>query len=999
MIQKLIVVLAALLISISAAAQLNEVTGRVVDKDNLPLPGVNCAVKGEFKGAITNANGEFVIKCKTVDPTIVFSMVSFKTIEVKAFGNKPINVVLMEENIMIKETVVIGYGTKKTKESLVGAVEQMGAKELANNRVSESIDKVMEGRMAGVLVENSSGDIGSAASVRVRGQGSLIKVSSGDIVASSEPLYIIDGIPMNDVSEPNRANQFGETRINPLSLINPDDIENVTVLKDAATAAIYGANGANGVILITTKKGKVGKAVVSVSQNFSYSESINMVKYLNTEDYVKLAIEAQTNSGITYADAVIKAGPTNINTDWYGLVLRKPISTQTNLSISGGNSGVTYRFSAGYSNNKTVSLGNDMSRFTSRINLGTKISEKIGLDVVMGFSTVKKDVFNVFGNTFAFKPNLSPYNADGSFNNTDPFDALLNPLAGLAQNDNWRREYLTSGSAKIYYEVLKGLKISSSIAVDYNSSRNYRFDSKKNAAGRNFNGRIYDIYSMDFQWSSLSQIDWEKTFYEKHAIQAMVAFQVDNKESSGLKGTEHDLPMEELLQIGVGGDENITASANENSVGSVSYISQLSYGYDGKYHISYSFRRDASSIFGGDQQTEMFNSVGGSWIVSKEPWFENNKYISFLKLRASYGKTGNSRVGSYAARGTYSYGTGYGYNGEVGAQPKDAPNRNLTWEKNYKLTLGTDFSIGHRLNFVVDYYENRVVDAISSVKVPLESGFYSVSANTADMKNVGWEFTIKTKNYISKIFSWNSNFNIATNTNRITRLSNDGRIPTSSYTSNMLYVGKDVSSIYAARFAGVDPQTGDALWYLKDGTITTDGKLANSMEQKTVVGKTSPDWFGGFVNDFDIYDFNLSFVITYQVGGDKMMPYQTVYTNSDGRKILEQNQSVNQLDRWTTPGQITDVPKLDMASYASLQSTRFMYDMTNINFKSVTLGYKIPNNIAKLAFISSAKINVSVNNLGYWYKEGDSKDRNGIAEYRYSFPEARTITFGIDLRF
>jgi len=647
-----------------------------------------------------------------------------------------------------------------------------------------------------------------------------------------------------------------------------------------------------------------------------------------------------------------------------------------------------------------VSQGNHMSRFTSRMNLGTKINDRVGLDVVLGFSTVKKDNFSVFGNTFAFKPNLSPYNADGSFNNSAPFDKLLNPLAGLAQNENWGREYLTSGSANLYYEALKGLKFSSSIAVDYNSSRNFRFDSKKNAAGANSNGRIIDIYRMAFQWSSVSKVDWEKTFSEKHSIQAMAGFQADNKESSGLKAYESNLPLEVLLQVGMGATEDINANATESSVGSISYISQLSYGYDNKYHISYSFRRDASSIFGGDQQTETFNSVGGSWIVTKEPWFEKNKYIPFLKIRASYGKTGNSRVGSYAARGTYSYGSSYGYNGEVGSKPQDAPNKDLTWEKNYKLTLGADFSVGRRLSFVVDYYENRVVDAITSVNVPLEFGFSNISANTADMKNVGWEFTIKTKNFTGKNFSWNSNFNIATNENRITRLSNDGKIPQSSYVSNMLFVGKDVSSIYSARFAGVDPQTGDALWYLKDGTITTDGKLANSQEHRTVVGKSSPDWFGGFVNDFDVYDFNISFVMTYQIGGDKIMPYQVIYTNSDGRKILEQNQSVNQLDRWTTPGQITDVPKLSMnTGYISYQSTRFMYDMTNINFKSITVGYKIPEKIAKAAFLSSAKMNLSVNNLGYWYKEGYSKSRNGIAEYRYSFPEARTITFGIDLRF
>ncbi|MGE0078980.1 MAG: SusC/RagA family TonB-linked outer membrane protein [Bacteroidales bacterium] len=998
MIKQLKLILISLLIPFSAFSQRLDIKGIIVDKGGQPLPGITIVVKGETGGTTSNIKGEFAIKCNTTTPTIVFSMIGFKTQEIKVKDNAPIKVVMEEDNIMLEETIIVGYGAKKTKESLIGSVEQMNAKDIAGNKTSESIDKILEGRLAGVFVENSSGDVGTASSVRVRGQGSLIKVSSSDIVASSEPLYIIDGIPMNDISEPNRANQFGETLINPLALLNPDDIESVTVLKDAATSAIYGANGANGVILITTKKGKEGAATVSVSQSFSYSEIINRMKYLNTEDYVKLAIEAQVNSGVDYETAAKNAGPTDVYTDWYGLTVRNPISSQTNISVSGGSQNVTYRFSGGYSNSKTVSMGNEMNRFTSRLNVSAKLNKKVTLDAILGFSTIKKDIFST-GNFFAIRPNLSPYNEDGSFNNSDPFDSQLNPLAALAQNENWKKEYLTSGSAKLSYQIIDELKLSSSIAVDYNSSRNFRFDSKENAAGRNSNGRIIDIYSTSFLWSSVSQIDFEKTFLEKHNIQALIGFQVDNKETSGLKATEKDLPMEELLEIGLGSTDNITASATESSIGSVSYFTQLSYSYNGRYYLTHTFRRDASSLFGSDQQVENFNSAGASWVISKEPWFKIVKYVPFFKLRVSYGKTGNSRVGSYAARGTYSYSSSYGYNGEVGAQPKDAPNKNLSWEKNYKLTLGSDISFGQRINLNIDYYRNSIVDAISSINLPQESGFSTVSVNAADMRNTGWEFTLKTKNIKKKDFAWNTNFNIATNTNKITHLASSNKIPQSSYTSNLLYVGKDVSSIFAARYAGVDPANGDDLWYLKDGTITNDYKAANQQDQKVIVGKSSPDWFGGFVNDFNYKNLTLSIVMTYQIGGDKMMPYQTIYTNSDGRQILIWNQSVNQLDRWTTPGQKTSVPKLTMDAAISYQNDRFLYDLTNICFKSVTLSYRIPSNISKKIFISNANLNVSINNLGYWYKEKSPSSRNGVAEYRYSFPESRTFTFGLDLRF
>lgn len=610
-----------------------------------------------------------------------------------------------------------------------------------------------------------------------------------------------------------------------------------------------------------------------------------------------------------------------------------------------------------------------------------------------------KDAFSIYGTAFAFKPNLSPYNADGTFNNNPPFDNIANPLAALAQNKNQKRDYYTNGSATLNYHFSKDLSIRSLFGVDYTNNRSYIFDSKKNAAGANSGGRVKDVYQMQFNWINSTSIEWNKQLAEKHNISALAGIELTDKKSNGLRAQENKLPIEKLPIIGIGPNENTSAYASESSEGTLSYFSRLGYSYGGKYNVSINARRDASSIFGGDVQAELFGSIGATWNISKEEWFPK-KYINYANVRASYGSTGNSRIGSYSARGTYNYSGSYFYNGMGGSRPSTAPNPGLGWEKNYKLNLGADFSIlKSKVNISVDYYRNNIYDAIQSLNIPLESGFSSVSANTSDMVNKGIELTIRTRNF-DKEFKWRTNFNISSNSNKITRLSNNlDKLPPNSYSFTGLKVGKDVSGIYTARYAGVDPQTGTTLWYLKDGSITNDAKLGNSIENRVYVGKASPDFFGGFTNDFEYKRVTLTIATTFNIGGHKAIPYNYLYMNSDGRQILLQNQSINQLNRWTTPGQITDVPKLSTDNYVGYGSTRYLYDLTNVCLKTISLSYRVPSEIAKKVLLENASFNFQISNLGYWYKDKKGGSGNGIAEYRYSFPEARQITFGLDLKF
>ncbi|MBP8789950.1 MAG: SusC/RagA family TonB-linked outer membrane protein [Breznakibacter sp.] len=985
-------------------AQTHIVTGVVSGEDGFPLPGVSVFVKGTNIGISTNAEGQYSLRVPNKDAILVFTMIGYKVLEIPA-GMKPvINATLSEENIQLKETVILGYGSTQTKERLVGSVEQVKADNIAINKSAESFDKMLEGLVAGVYIDQESGEPGSAAKVRIRGQGSLDQVLGNDIVASSEPLYILDGVPLMDASEPNATNISGsgslsETRVSPLALINPDDIESITVLKDASAAAIYGANASNGVILITTKKGKRGDAKIAFNQSVGISQAINSIQYLNTDQYRELAIETLVNSGKSQEEALRLAGPDNIFTDWQDLILRTGIDYKANLSISGGGENTTYRLSAGYNDSKAISEGNDLQRISTRLNMSSKLTEKLSLDYVIGFSTVKKNNFNAFS-SLTYLPNLSPYNADGTFNNTDPFDKRANPLAALAQNENWSKTENVNGSAQLKYELLKGLSISNTFGVDYTFGQSYVFNSKENALGMNRNGYIREMRRKDRKWLNFTQADYSVTIAAIHSISALVGFQLDDTFSDDVRASESNLPIELNPSLGLAENEDSQVSQSKLDQGSVSVYSRVSYSYGNKYNLSLNFRRDASSIFGGDLQVANFMSAGASWVLSEENFLSGIEWIDLLKLKLSYGNTGNSRVGTYAARGLYRYNTVYSYNGQIGAVPSAAPNSNLTWEINKKLNVGLDFNTLRRFNVGIEFWQNNVEDAIMSVNTPYESGFASVSANAADIRNRGVDVSFTARVLRDSPLKWTSNFNIGFVKSKVLKLANGmDRISSSTFNSTGLKVGRELGLIIGARVHGVNPETGIQQWLLADGSITEDAQLANRPENRVVIGKKNPDFQGGFTNNLTYNNLRFSFLITYEWGADLILPYASSNAISDGRQILVNNQSVNQLDRWQKPGDVTDVPKLNLNNYPGKNNTRFMHDKSNVALKSVSLNYSLPKVICRRLHLGDVDFSANVANLFTWYREGNSSGKNGIAQYRYAFPLSRVYTFGLDLKF
>ncbi|PWJ44552.1 SusC/RagA family TonB-linked outer membrane protein [Sediminitomix flava] len=980
------------------------ISGKVTNaQTEEPLIGATVLVKGSRQGTITDFDGTYKISISSKDQVeLLFSYIGMKTKAIAVGNQTVVNASLEQDEEMLEEVIVVGYGNEKTKESIVGSVSKVEAEDLRMEITTQSADQLLEGVVAGVQVQKESGDIGAPVSIKIRGQGSLSAVTNSDIVASSEPLYILDGVPMYDIYEPSSANQFGDSKISVLSMINPDDIESITVLKDATAAAIYGSNASNGVVLITTKKGRKGKMKVDFSQTVSISNAINQVEMLSTDQYVELFIDTYTNSGYTEARAYeelyrLGYNPDKyVDTNWRDILLQQAVSTQTNLSLSGGVENINYRISTTYGDYETITQGNLAQRFTTRMSLNIKPSEKSFVDFNMGFSYQNKEV--VPYSAYPFFPFLSPYNEDGSFNNSAPFDRQLNPVAGLHQNSQWNKNYLTNGSLKVGYNIIDGLTVSNMLGMDVYHKQSYTFASKENGKGYSRGGYITDYRENNVKWINVSQLSYDKKFADKHIISSSIGFQIENRELSGLRAQESNLATEKVTIPGLGPNENTSVSGTQHSEGSISTFGRLDYTYDSRYNFAVSVRQDASSMFGGDYSADIFTSFGASWVISNEAFMANSPF-SLLKLRGSYGKTGNSRIGSYASQGLYSYNSS-GYNGSIGLTPSTSPNPDLGWENRYKSNLAVDMGF-KKFNVTVEYYHDYIRDAISSMAAIPEAGFSSVSVNTADMINQGVELTLGANHIeIADGFHWNSNFNIATNKNEITKLANSKDYFTeSTYYANGLFVGKDVSSFLGSVYHGVNPQTGAPQWILADGSISEDGKTANDIENRQVIGKSNPDAYGGWMNTFFYKNFQLGVKLTYEIGGELILPYEYVYDNSDGKQINVRNQSVNQLDRWQEPGDITNVPKPTLSTYNSKYSTRFMYDRTHIKLHSISLGYNFPSKICSKIGMSALKLTGEVVNLGYWYKEKSEEGRNGLKEYRYAFPEARSFTFGLKASF
>ncbi|PBI94363.1 TonB-dependent Receptor Plug Domain protein [Flavobacterium sp. ACN2] len=990
-------------------------------KDRQPLPGASIRIKGTGMGAITDFNGKFVYQLKGNSISNLVLEAGFLGMETQSqkADDKKVFVFYLQEATDELNPVVItsSYGTTKLKEEIVGSISTLQAKDIAVEQASESFDKMITGQIAGVMVENTSG-VGGPVKINIRGQGTLSSLSGAITGTSSQPLIIIDGVVMSeeyaiDSSLFNGSGDFSENIANPLMKIAPENIETISVLKDAAAVGIYGADGANGVILITTKKGKKGKTQFGFSNQLGVSSAINQIKYLNGEQYTELRNEFMKNTTTGYVPVAYNG----VDTDWFNILNRAGIYNKYNFNVSGSTSKFSYRTNVSYTKIDEPQVGNESKQLNAGINLGYS-SGKWDINLMLNPSFVQKDAPNIFY-SFAYLPTLPVYNADGSYANLGLSGATRgNPLAAIEQNKNEAQTFGLLGSINLSYKLNKNIRFSTLFGMDYTDKEQDRYFSAANESGQ-FNGTFildgttYAAWGRRLlnernstKWNWQGQALFNKQLNENNEIDGVVGFELaeDKTNFNYQSGVGFLEPNRINAVTDAIRDDNPNTPQDESKDGQtykneisynsrVSLFSQVNYNYKKRYFLLANYRRDQSSVFGDDTDVAHNGGLGAGWIISNENFLSSNSWIDFLKLKASYGTTGNSKIGSYRSKGLYNISQN-GYNGSIGATTGSAPNGRLSWEKNTKFNAGFDFNIFKRIELTLEYYYDNKSNLITARDIPTETGYSSVQLNAASMYNKGFELTTRIKWIKSDAFKWTTAFNISTIDSKVTDLKGLGSDYSEANIALAQKIGYSTTTLWGIKWVGVDPATGRDL-VQKNGQVY-DAKTYNELHTVAdwePIGDKQADAYGGFYNTFTFYNnLTLSVRGDYQIGGDLLASSVLI---DQYNVTTNRNLSVNAYDYWRNPGDNVSQSAVTLSPILNNLS-KYVYDATYIRISNINLSYNVP---LKNTFLDALSVFADATNVAYWYKEKSPKGMNGVREYSYIYPQARTISLGVNAKF
>lgn len=973
------------------------ITGKVTDENGNPVANASVTVKETGAGVSTNAAGDFSIPVDSKSKTLVFSYVG-KATEEMVIGSQPvINASLKQEGKALDEVVVVAYGTQ-VKKKVTGAIAKVDGADLENKPFT-SVDQMLQGKVAGLQSTSPTGQPGGIQQVRIRGIGS--------ITAGAAPLYVVDGIPINsgDVSRLNNTS-------NALAGINPNDIESISVLKDAASASIYGSRAANGVILITTKKGKAGKSKIRIDSEFGFGNTAyinDLAKPLNRDQYFTLTREGLVNAGATQAqiDATLNTLGFNntANEDWVGNVTRQGTTQNINVSLSGGDSKTTFYTSAGFFDQKAVVISSDFRRYSGSFNLRHKASDKltVGINATGSYihqnSPAQSSGFrNPVAGAYWLRPSQNAYNADGSLNISNTvFNQLYNPLA-IAEYDRIQLnnvKVLTNFTGE--YQFYKDLKYTTKFGIDFINIEEERYDNPFFGDSRTVGGRMYnyDTRLANWVWSNLLNYKHDFLANKELGVDLTVGYEAQKSKQYNITTRGEGVPATTSIPLPVPSSPSV-ASGARTDYAFVSVLSMAQLSYKSTYSLSGSVRRDGSSRFGSNNKYGTFWSVGGAWNLDQENFMKGIKFINALKVRSSYGVNGNAEIGNYTWKGTYIFNANY--NQQPGSAPNQVENPDLTWEINKPFNVGLDVVVWDgRLTVNADYYVRKTENLILNDPLSRTSGFNSVSANVGSMENKGVEFQVNVIPVRTKDLTWDFTFNIALNKNKITSLRNNADILGLPFIRR---VGEDFQSIYTRLWAGVDPATGNPLWY----TDATKSQTTTNVTtvQRGIIGSASPKGFGSFSTSVNYKGFSLDAQFNYQYGN-------LVYDNwgfiswSDGFNP-QLNKIQKQLRRWQKPGDFTDVPKYVYggANVSNAESSRWYYKGDFIRLRDLTLSYSLPKSIMNAVKLDNAKFYVRGTNL--WTKAFDEnitfdpeQPLTGVNDLQILLQ--RTISVGLTLGF
>lgn len=931
---------------------------------------------------------------------MVISYIGMRTQEVAIKAN--VRVALKADTEILDEVVVTGYGVQR-KASFTGAATVVG-KEVLSKKTDANFVKALEGAVPGIQMNNSSSMPGVWGSIYVRGRGSL---NSG-----TQPLYVIDGMPVESDTDDNSLTYTSNNTVDPMSSINPADIESITVLKDAAATAIYGSRAANGVIVVTTKKGTEGKFNINldVKQGFVTTANNNM-DFANAQQTMNLFTNGFTaaqggewQKNYDYLADDYFGWDRKSSYDWMDAISRKGYYQDYNLNLQGRTGSTGYYVGLGYLNTEGLIIGSDLERFSGRINLDTKYKwATLGVNSSYSYSTQNGFSLSTSGSmsspitaAISSQTPMDPfYDAEGNYANINNY----NPLALMDKNTgelNQSNTQMVNLNPYLQIDFGKGIYAKTTLGVNINELRQYQYWSALyNPQAQDYNGlgQQYNSRNTVVTWNNI--LGWNYTFADKHDISLMIGQEMQKKSYFYEYYAKSDFPfaasgMRDLTTAGTDqGNEYYKQEARL-----ASYFADVHYSFADKYYLSGSFRRDGSSVFGVESRWGNFWSVGGKWRISGEDFLKENKIITNATLRASYGTVGNQDIGWYAARGFYS--SGYNYNQIPGMRPTSIPNPELTWEVSKKFDVGFDLSLINRIHFTFDFYNEETSDALFEVPLSMTTGISKSYQNIGSIRNRGMEFSVNTSIIQNQDLNWNLFANLTWNKNEVLKLSTDDPL---EYTYQIVEQGHPYSQFYMKEYVGVDHETGKPLWYLnKEGDETTSDYNAAA---KRYVGDADPKVLGGFGTNLTWkgIDFNLNF--NYRLGG-KVYNSGASFTGF-GMSFRTPLKDVA-LNSWTEENKNATHPQYiyNDPNKATATSSRYLYSGNYLRISNITLGYTLPKRWIEKALIQKLRAYVSVDNL-YTFTASDfvgynpETSANGVIAWQY--PATCTFIGGIQLTF
>ncbi len=975
----------------SAMAQNKTITGRVVGADDgLPLPGVSVRVKGGTAGTSTGADGNYSLNAPATASVLTFTYIGYVTQEITIGVNNRVDVRMVTDSKQLSEVVVVGYGAQSRALS-TQTLSTVNAESFKNSPIV-SPQQILQGQAAGVNMVNSSGVLGAASQITIRGGSSL--------TAGGQPLYVVDGVPLNTGNYTQA--QGGGSGLNPLLNINANDIESMTVLKDAAAVSIYGSRGSNGVVLIKTKSGANNTATkINVDYYTGTSQPTDILKYMSADQWRNFRKEYLTANNLSVPNY-----PTT-SFDWADAVVRDGKVSNYNVNASGGSDKTRYFVGGTYSNESGYTIGNDLDRLSGRFNFNHSVSDRLRFGLNYNLARVNSDRIGAENSTYApltaaylQLPYVMPYDANGNFVNTG---FVQNVLGLEATGFNKLNSTRNTGNAFAEFDITSGLTFKSDWGID-----NALFDERyREVDVFTPDGYGYISRRGDNKWLTQNTLSYNKIIGQNHSFSGLLGYSFETSRLNSALFEAQGFASDALPNLG-SASTPITTSDTANEWALESQFARLGYSYNDKYLFEGTVRRDGSSRFGQNKKYGIFYAASAGWIISNESFFnKDSKIAQFLKLTASYGTAGNDQIGYYDYLGTF--GAGAAYNDASASTPARVANPNLSWEETAQMDIGLTSRLFNAIDLQLNYYNKLTSGLLAGVPYPYTTGFATATQNVGEMRNRGFEVTLGTENVKTTDFSWTTSFNIGFNKNTVVSLPEnkdpEGRNFISGSTAQRAIVGESRNSFYLIRYKGINPATGDAEWFKKDGTVTTTPVAAD----RVITGHADPDFIGGFTNSFRYKAFDLSAFFNFAYGNKVLI---------DGLRFTENfatgsyNKSTDLLNYWKAAGDQAFAPKLNSSTrstYSQL-STNQLQDGSYARLKTVTLGYNLPSSvISKTKVLRSARIYALGQNL--WTIQ--NKDFRGpdpevsangasnlvMGQSFFALPQAKSLTFGINLGF